>query len=233
MDTAPVKEVVAKWVKDLLPEGRHYVGLTPVINPEYLHEETFGVQAAKADLFHDGLMAIVSPPDANSKSIKLVADLTRLLGADPLFADVVEVDGLMTATHIVPQLIAAALLNATVDRPGWREARKFAGRAYAEVSGPIVHLGEPGALASTALFNQEHVLRVTDSVIAALQKLRKDIARQDGEKLSERLERAREGRDKWWEDRRSANWSAGSTTEGKSTTPSDIFSDLLDLRGRK
>src|SRR3990172_2420099 len=33
MDTSPVKEAVAAWAAELLPPERHYVGLTPVINP--------------------------------------------------------------------------------------------------------------------------------------------------------------------------------------------------------
>lgn len=232
MDTAPVKDVVAGWAKDSLPEGCFYVGLTPVINPKYLHEEKYGVQAAKEDLFHNGLIAIVAPPHANSKSVKLAADLTRLLGADPLFAEVVEVDGLMTATHIVPQLMAAALLNATVDQPGWREARKLAGRAYAEVSGPIVHLGDPGALASTALLSREHVLRVTDSVIAALQSLRTDIENKNYEALSGRLERARKGREIWWRQRRAANWAAEQIPRVKTSAASNVFGNLLRFGGR-
>ncbi|HSB03481.1 MAG TPA: prephenate dehydrogenase/arogenate dehydrogenase family protein, partial [Anaerolineales bacterium] len=35
LDTAPAKTTVAAWAKELLPEGRFYVGLTPAINPEY------------------------------------------------------------------------------------------------------------------------------------------------------------------------------------------------------
>ena len=38
------------------------------------------------------------------------------------------------AMHILPQLAAAALLDATVDKPGWQEARKLAGRPYAAVT---------------------------------------------------------------------------------------------------
>jgi prephenate dehydrogenase len=46
MDTAPVKEVVAAWASDLLPADRHYVGLTPVLNPLYLDESVTGAEAA-------------------------------------------------------------------------------------------------------------------------------------------------------------------------------------------
>ncbi|HEX9027550.1 MAG TPA: prephenate dehydrogenase/arogenate dehydrogenase family protein, partial [Anaerolineales bacterium] len=167
MDTAPVKEVVAAWAKELLPPGRFYVGLTPVLNPAYLQEHESGQEAAHADLFKGGLMAIVVPPSTASEAIKLAADLARLLGCAPLFADPLEVDSLMAATHILPQLMSAALLNITVDQPGWREGRKLAGRAYAEVTGPVVLLGEPEALASSALLSQEHAVRLIDGLIAS------------------------------------------------------------------
>ncbi len=116
---------------------------------------TLGLEAARADLFQGGLMAIVTPATTNSAAIKLAADLTRLLGAMPLFADPLEVDGLMAATHLLPQLMAAALLNATVDQPGWREGRKFAGRAYAEATAPAVLPWDSHSLAAAALLNRE------------------------------------------------------------------------------
>jgi prephenate dehydrogenase len=207
MDTGPIKEVVAAWANELLPEGRYYVGLTPVINPAYLHDTDLGLDAARDDLFQGGLIAIVAPPRASSDAIKLAADLTRLLGAEALFADPLEIDGLMAATHILPQLMAAGLLNATIDQPGWREARKVAGRAYAEASAPAVHLGDEDALLAAALLNQENVQRVLDSAIAALQALRGDIARQDKDALHARLERARSGRELWWKERQLGDWS--------------------------
>ena len=233
MDTAPIKAKTAEWAKELLPEGCEFVGLTPVIAPQYLLSEEIGIDAAHEDLFQNGLIGISTPPGTDSKAIKLAADLVRLTGASPLFADLMEMDGLMTATHAVPQLMAAALLNATVDQPGWREARKIAGRAYAEVSGPIMHLGEPGSLTSLAMLNRENMLRVLDSVIASLKKLRDDIRDADSDKLTERLERARQGRERWWQERQEGNWSAeGRPKIDKRSAASSIFGDLLRFGGR-
>jgi prephenate dehydrogenase len=203
MDTGPVKEIVATWAGELLPAGRYYVGLTPVIRAEYLHDIDSGIEAARADLFQDGLIAIVAPPRADSSAIKLAADLTRLLGANPLFADPMEVDGLMAATHLLPQLMAAALLNATVDQPGWREARKMAGRAYAEATAPMTFTSAAEALSALALLNRDNTLRVVDGAIAALHAIRKDIDQEDETSLKERLERARAGRLTWWQGRQS------------------------------
>jgi prephenate dehydrogenase len=233
MDTAPVKEVVASWAKEILPPNRYYVGLTPVLNPAYLHEHESGLEAAHADLFRDGMMVIVAPPNTASEAVKLASDLSRLLGATPLFADPVEIDSLMAATHILPQLLAAALLNITVDQPGWREGRKIAGRAYSEVTGTLVYQGEAGALCTSALLAQENMVRVMDSAIAALQAMRTDIKNQDAEALTERLERARSGRESWWSQRLNANWLSdemGSQTE--MPRASDVFGRLMGLNRR-
>lgn len=207
MDTGPVKDVVANWAAELLPEGRHYVGLTPVLNPHYLYTMDAGLQAARQDLFQQGMMAIITPPKSSSEAIKLAADLTRLIGASPLFADPVEMDGLMAATQVLPQLMAASLINATMDQPGWREGRKIAGRDYAEVTGPMAHLWDSQSLAVASSLNRENVLRMLDSVIAALQVMRNDIDQRNEEALSERLKRAYSGRLKWWQERQSGEWS--------------------------
>jgi prephenate dehydrogenase len=231
MDTAPVKEVVADWIKELLPPERHYIGLTPVLNPAYLHEIDAGIGAAHADLFQHGLIAIVSPPNTRSDAIKLAADLTRLLGATPLFADTAEMDGLMASTHLLPQLLSAALLNVTVDQPGWREGRKVAGKAYAEVSSGMVQPTSPASLASTALYNQENSLRMIDSAIAALQAMRSDLKNRDEKSLVERLERAFSGRELWWRQRQVSDWT-GEELAGGVDAPkaSEVFGKLLGFR---
>lgn len=233
IDTAPVKEVVAGWAKEILPANRHYVGLTPVLNPAYLQEHESGLEAAHADLFREGMMVIVAPPQTPSEAVKLASDLSRLLGAAPLFADPVEIDSLMAATHILPQLLAAALLNITVDQPGWREGRKIAGRAYAEVTGTVVLQGEPGALCTSALLARENMLRVMDSAIAALQAIRTDIKNEDAVSLTERLDRARSGRESWWNQRQSADWlSEEMPRQGEMPKASEVFGRLMGL-GRK
>jgi prephenate dehydrogenase len=230
MDTAPVKEVVAGWAKEFLPPARHYVGLTPVLNPAYLHEIDTGIEAAHADLFQRGLVAIVSPPGAVSEAIKLAADLTRLLGASPLFADTAEMDGLIASTHLLPQLLAAALLNVTVDQPGWREGRKIAGKAFAEVSGAMLQPTTPESLSSAAIFNHENVLRVIDSAVAALQSIRGDIQNQNDQALLEKLERAQRGRETWWKVRQAGDWANEELAPVDLPKAGDVFGKLVGFQ---
>jgi len=234
MDTSPIKETVMGWVKELLPPDRHYVGLMPVINPAYLHTNESGVEAAQADLFQGGLMAIVVPPSTATEAVKLAADLVRLLGSNPLFADAVEVDSLMAATHTLPQLLAACLLNATVDQPGWREGRKLAGKAYAEVTSPITQLGSSETLSNSAVLAQEHMVRVINNLIVLLQIYRDDIQNKDTKSLTEKLERARKGREDWWNQRKTSHWT-GEEVVNVSGLPksSDFFARLVGLGRRK
>lgn len=232
MDTGPVKEVVATWANQLLPEERFYVGLTPVINPAYLDEVGTGVQAAYQDLFRNGLIAIVSPPGTPSEAIKLASDLTRLLGSSPLFADLLEIDGLMAATYILPQLSAAALLNATVDQPGWQEGRKVAGRAFAEATRPVVHAAESKSLCVSALQNRQNVLRMVDGLITCLQAIRNDIDNDDSEALDTRLSRARQGQEGWWQQRLAADWANEGIPRTETPTSSDWLGRMIGI-GRK
>lgn len=232
MDTGPVKQIVASWAAELLPDERYYVGLTPVLNPVYLHEIDSGAEAAHPDLFRDGLIGIVSPPGTPSEAIKLAADLTRLLGATPLFADPLEMDGLVAATHILPQLMAAALLNATVDQPGWQEGRKIAGRSYAEVTAPVMYPTEPSTLTTAAMLNRENVIRVLDGAMASINAIRNDLINEEVKPLEERLNRAREGRKAWLNGRLAANWAADETTSVEAPTASDIFGRFIG-RGKK
>jgi prephenate dehydrogenase len=234
MDTAPVKENMVQWVKELLPAGRHYVGLTPVINPIYLYNREKGIEAAQAELFHSGMIVIVAPPQTPSGAIKLASDLTRLLGSRPLFADPVEIDSLMAATHILPQLMAVALLNMTIDQPGWQEGRKIAGRGYAQVTAPVGDMDDPSALCSAALYGSENVLRLLGSLIAGLQSIRLDLQENDREALTERLERAFRGRERWWKERQKADWAGEEIPQSDAPArASNMFGNLLAFGSRR
>ncbi len=206
MDTAPLQESVAKWAQEILPRGRYYIGLVPAINPLYLHRIDLGVEAAEEDLFDNGVVALGSLPGVPGEAVKVATDLIELLGATPLFADMSETDGLTASTHIVPQLLAAALLNALVDQPGWIEARKLAGRPFAALTSALAYQDEIHSLREAATLNRENVARVLDVVIGSLQGLRNDIASGNRENVDERLELALEGRRRWLAERLHGAW---------------------------
>jgi prephenate dehydrogenase len=235
MDTAPVKSEVLQWAKELLPPKRYYIGLTPVLNPAYLDTPGSGVEAAHADLFKNGMMAILSPQGVPSEAIKLATDFSHLLGAEHLFMDPVELDSMMAATHVLPQLIASALLNTTVDQPGWYEARKLAGRPYAAVTSAATQFGEANSLSGQAISTQEHLVRWIDALMENLYLLRQLLASNDSEKLLAELARARLGREKWLVERNTANWAASESAPNVNLpTAKDVFARMFTFgSGRK
>jgi len=206
LDVAPAKEAMINWTQELLPAGRYYVGLCPAINADYLEEHGLSLKVAHRDLFRKGLVGIVTPPGIPPAAIRLATDLVNLLGAEHLFFDAVEVDSLMAAVHLLPQLAGAALLDATVRQPGWHEARKLTGRAYADATGPLFLFGGPDGLAEVAVLSSRHILRVLDNLIEALQDYRAEI--QDGqvEPLREHLRKAYTDRLSWWAQRQKGSW---------------------------
>jgi prephenate dehydrogenase len=232
MDTAPIKNGVIQWAKELIPPNRYYIGLTPVLNPAYLDTPGSGVEAAHADLFKDGMMAILSPQGVPSEAIKLATDFTHLLGAEHLFMDPVELDSMMAATHILPQLIAAALLNTTVDQPGWYEARKLAGRPYAAATGAAEQFGEAGSLFSQAISCREHLVRLIDVYMDYLFTLRQQLSSNEAEKLLPELTRAQLGREKWLKERYTANWAASESAPNvQLPTAKEVFSRMFTFGG--
>jgi len=232
MDTAPAKEAMITWTDELLPAGRYYVGLTPVLNPAHLHKPASGIEAAAADLLYGGMMAIVAPARTPPQAVQLASDLARLVGTKAYFTDPFEMDGLMASTHVLPQLLAAALLNATLDQPGWSEGRKVAGRSFTEVTNPILHPTPPQALRAAALLNQKNIVRILEDVIASLQAIRDEVANDDAKALDQRLADLRHGREEWWQQRQASQWSSEGTPSVDLPASGDMFGRMLGM-GRK
>jgi prephenate dehydrogenase len=227
LDTAPAKSTVAAWAKELLPPGRFYIGLTPAINPEYLHGTEFGVKAARADLFEHGLMVVNAPYGTPANVFNLAMELVNLMGAMPLLMDTLEADGIFSAMHVLPQLAAAALLDATVDKPGWQEARKLAGRPYASVTAGVAYHDNVDSLGETALENRENIVRLLNSYISALIRLRDDIDASDRGAVTTRLEEALQGRIRWFDERIAAEWLKGEAQQIDAPSFGDRVNQML------
>ena len=231
MDTAPVKSAVAQWAKELLPPKRHYVGLTPALNPACLEDAALGLNAARADLFQKGVIAVTAPQGTVEGALKLAADLVVLLGAQPFFADLAEVDGVMALAHLLPGLSAAALAETITGQPGWSDIRRMAGKPYSAATQPLDG-EESAALAEAIMQNRLNTMRVLDEYIATLASLRKDIADENKKELQARLERARRGRAQWQLDRAKGDWLAVEFGGQEMPKASDILKQQVGGLGK-
>ncbi len=215
METAPVKTGLVKALREALAEDRYFIGLVPGISTDAFTDSDTGLKAARPDLFRRTVMMIDVPRGAPEEVEQLAVNFVKLLGAKPMLADLAESDGLMTTAHILPQLTAAALLHATVDQPGWSDARKMAGRPFVGVTGGMAYYDDPASLKAAILSNPQAVVHALDVLIAALTGLRDDVERGDADSVGERLQVAYEARERWLNERGSAEWlrEGGDTTD--------------------
>ena len=227
LDTVPSKVTVGAWINEFIPEGRYYVGLSPAAGAEYLHGIDLGVDSARADLFNGGLFLLNAPSGTPGEAVTLATDLVSLLGAQVMFTDPLEADGLMASTHLLPQLAGAALIDATVSQPGWTEARKVAARPYAAVTAAFAYHDESQSLGDAALSNRENIVNALDAYIASLRELRDRIADGDQESVAGFLDRAVKARDRWLHDRTKADWSQGKQEKMDSQSFGERFNQMI------
>ncbi|MEK6752200.1 MAG: prephenate dehydrogenase/arogenate dehydrogenase family protein [Chloroflexota bacterium] len=206
VDTSPIKAEVAKWAQEILPDGVPYVGLVPAIGPDFLHETGTGLDSAKADLFSRSIFLLSAPYGTPGDALQLVSGLVNLTGGTVMITDFVESDGLMSSALLLPQLVSASLLNATISQPGWQEVRKVASRAYFAATSAFTGQDGVTALHMQVMQNRENVLQKLDAMIAALVDLRYDVEDSNEKGLKDRLQKAQDGRQDWLKERSSASW---------------------------
>jgi prephenate dehydrogenase len=234
IDTSPVKEAAMGWAKEYLAgKGRYFIGLTPSPNPAILLESGEDVEDARGDLFKNSLMLVSSLPGIDESALDVAAQLVQAMGATPLFSDAVEADGLMAACQIMPRLVSAALVNTTIDQPGWRETRKLAGQVYAQMTGPALYPEESKALGQAALLNAANTVRMLDLLIAELGDIRDAVESRNADTLRERLEHAMKGRAEWLRQRIEANWEKKPGQEVPLPTGGEVLGRLFGIRPRK
>jgi prephenate dehydrogenase len=233
LDTSAVKNGVLAWASEVLLPGRHLVSWTPAMNPSYIQETAVGIEAAHADLFQNSLIFITHAQGIDAEVVKLAADVATLVGGKPFFADPFEVDGLMAASHILPQLVAAALLGSLLAQPGWDENRKLSGRNLIEATAPLTHLDESTHLGQSALLNGDNVVRVLDDLINSLYELREAIAHKDGNKVQSALEKAVSGRAEWLLQRQAGNWTAEKQIQPELPSSGQKLGQLIGFGRRK
>lgn len=220
MDFSPQKSASFKAFTQHIQPGRHYIGMVPSINPQYLA----GMESASADLFEKATIGVCAPAGTSAEALKLAADLVELLGAQTIFLDMLEADGMEMTGHLLPQVIAAAVLNATVGQPGWQEARRFAGRPYNQ-STSALGADTLEALVQALMQNPLAATNVLDNAIGALTHIRTAVVHGNEEDLHNRLALAIADRDAWLSSRINAEWEQKAKQEAPKG--SDLFKRIF------
>jgi prephenate dehydrogenase len=120
----PSIDIAAK----LLAPETHFVVGHPILS---------GIGAplsVRADLFDEVTFGLAPGRNTEPSAVQLASDFVERLGAKPLFVDAQEHDGIIAEVEHLPQLLAATLMRLSAKGAGWREARRLAGRTFAQAT---------------------------------------------------------------------------------------------------
>lgn len=231
MDTSPIKISVKEYIENKLPQDRYFLSLFPTINPAYIHEGENSPEFAHEDLFRHSLIVLTGSSRTSSEAFKLGTDLSNYLGAQVLFADPHEVDGLLAATEILPKLISSAYIHAVMDQPGWKEGRKLTNNSFYLLTQLITHLDEREDYGKSAELNKENTIRTINNMIISLKTIRDLLQEENSPAIQKWYQDSIDNHKKWSEERNLAAWNK---IVGNEDIPSsaDFFKNLLGF-GRK
>ncbi|MCX8062889.1 MAG: prephenate dehydrogenase/arogenate dehydrogenase family protein [Anaerolineales bacterium] len=235
VELSPAKQKVWQWMSELIPPNRYYVGWNLAINPAYLQDSNKGVNASRQDYFHQGVVAVTAPQGTPAEVYDLMGELIRRIGAQPLFADMIEMDGVLAEAQVIPQLLSALMVYTLTRQPGWREARKFAAQDFWKMGLPVGKSISATELSHTLFANRETVERLINEILTVLVEWREQIQEGEIETLTRSLLDAQQRFEKWQSERMAADWVLEETGIRREDIPTsgEVFGRLIGFGYRK
>ena len=188
-DTASTKVQVMKWAEAILPPTVSFIGGHPMAG-----KETYGIQAAEAELFRGCTYCLTSSPSTSQESVDTVTMMVKKLGAIPLFIDAEEHDRLVAGISHLPMLLSAALVSLTTKDSSWPKMSKLAGSGYHDLT--RLASGNPEVNAHICLSNREAIVAWIDKFSEELERYRELVANGD-KRLQQALTEASKARQEW------------------------------------
>jgi len=211
--TTPLMAPVLAWADELLPEGISFIAGHAILNP------LKPVTEPSAGIFKQAQYCIVPSAKAHTSAMDLVSSLASAIGAQPFFLDAAEHDGLVTAVEGLPGLLGTLLMSAAAEASSWRDMRRVAGPAFAQVTQSAQD--DPAGVIAAMRANRENLARWLETCSAKLSEARAAVLAGDEAQLTQLITRAHEARDQWLRDSAGANW------EGPAEMPKISMGQML------
>jgi len=187
-DVTSVKCRAIKIIKDILPEGIHYVGGHPMAG-----SEKTGIEAAEPFLFQNAIYVLTPSGQEPQDVVDTLKFFVRMLDAKPILLEPERHDLLAAMVSHMPYL-AATCLNLTVSRMDETgEAFALAASGFRDTT--RIASSHPGMWADICTENREALLKVLTSFQEILSNLQHIIADKQRDVLLQNLEEAKNIRD--------------------------------------
>jgi prephenate dehydrogenase len=207
LDCSTLSTPSLKWAAPLEADDVHLVGVTPVLNADYLFDGKDDIRHAAPDLFLNGAMLLSPSVKAHPDAVELAADFSAVIGASPRFVDPYEHDGWMGSVELLPMVLGVAAFRAMRKLEGWDEAQRAANANFGRLTHGLAD-SDPADLRALVLANRDAVLRAIDSQVSTLRELRQVIADSDAHALAEAFEGEYAAYNTWLAKRISNVWEA-------------------------
>lgn len=176
LDLSPLKVPSIEWAQQAFPKNSsnqyeaYLVGLTPLINPAYLHDTRETFEAAHSDLFSGGALIVAPAANCPEEAVRLVTELADLLKVPVHFVDPIEHDGLIAAMEGLPLLLQVALFQTLSGSSGWSDMQRLGTLPFVVAT---YRLGTdlPEDVAAFVTHNRDNVVRTLESLSATLQEI--------------------------------------------------------------
>jgi prephenate dehydrogenase len=188
-DTGSTKTQVMKWAEEMLPPTVNFIGGHPMAG-----RETYGIQAAEADLFRGCTYCLTPSEKASPESLDTVIDMTRRLGATPFLVNPHAHDDLVAGISHLPILLSAALVSLTTNSASWSRMSKLASSGYHDLT--RLASGNPEVNSHICLSNQQAIIDWIDRFSRELERYRQLVAEGD-KRLEQALTEANKARQEW------------------------------------
>lgn len=205
IDLSPLKLPSLQWAQKSLKPDAHMVGMTPVINPQYLFDGLDDTPHARADLFDKGCMMLMPSPKCIREAVELASDFSGLLGAEVRFMDPGEHDGLAAATDGLPGLVGVAAYTMLSRNPGWGDLQRMTNPSFGRLTRPLFDM-HPDDLRDSWLNNRDNLVHYLDDLTEMLQSLRSSLASGDRDAIEALLGSASEDYSRWINRRHNNRW---------------------------
>jgi prephenate dehydrogenase len=186
-DAGSTKEQVVKTLEQVLPPTLPCIGAHPIAGTEHS-----GAAAAFATLFDKRLCVLTPTSRTDRSALAKVRALWEGVGMRVEEMDMHTHDQVLARVSHLPHLIAFSVMNAILDTQTGVDLLPYAGGAFSDLTRVAASPVEMWRDICTS--NREALLAAITEFETALSRMKVAVANEDGEALSQAIERARSER---------------------------------------
>lgn len=205
LDLAPLKAPSLKWEKEYLNDEQHVVGITPIVNPNYIFNPKDTIEEAVEDLFDDSAILLTPSPSCPREAVDLAFNFAQIVGSKPRFLDPFEHDTLLAQTDQLPRLLGALFFFHMATQENWDDLRWFTNPTFGAFTRPLFDI-HPDSMRDEFNRNSETLARGLTDLIDTLTQFRDALVEKNDKGVEATVVHAAEAYETWVNSRFRADW---------------------------